>query len=325
LKVGTRVRVRALSEIVETLDASASLGGMPFMPEMARLAGQTFTVDAVVTRTCDTIGNSGTTRGMSNTVHLEGVRCDGAGHGGCQARCLIYWRTEWLEPADEETGRPDAPDHEGDCGAADLLSKATTTAESTPHEPVYRCQATEVVAASCFASPYDPDYWIRDIKAGNATPREAVACAAVIGLNKMQRVTRKFPSWCRVHGGKPWPWYDATGERARYEPQGLEPGDLVRIRSREEIEATLDDNDKVRGLRFSAEMLPHCGKKARVLASLDRIINERTGRMLKLRDCYVLEGIWCEGTYRLMCRRKIYSYWRETWLERLTDSLASAP
>ena len=33
---------------------------------------------------------------MRNAVHLEGLRCDGQAHGGCQAGCLLYWKEAWL-------------------------------------------------------------------------------------------------------------------------------------------------------------------------------------------------------------------------------------
>jgi hypothetical protein len=28
---------------------------------------------------------------MYRTVHLEQTRCDGSGHDGCQAGCLLFW------------------------------------------------------------------------------------------------------------------------------------------------------------------------------------------------------------------------------------------
>jgi hypothetical protein len=96
------------------------------------------------------------------------------------------------------------------------------------------------------------------------------------------------------------------------------------VRSRAEIEATLDDNGALRGLRFGAEMLPYCGRRARVHALVDRIIDEKTGRMLRLRDCVILEDVWCQGTFRALCRRKIYTYWREAWLRRVESSKDAA-
>jgi hypothetical protein len=307
LKVGDVVRVKSRDEILATLDERASVRGMPFMPEMLAFAGQEMTVDAVVNRTCDTINDTGTTRGMSGTVHLSGSRCDGSAHGGCQARCLLYWREEWLTTDDrqEEAAAVEA--------VPEVLEAATRTDAPGDDDPTYRCQATEVLEASCFASPYQPQYWIHDIRSGNARLTDALMDVSVVGFNKVQS---KLPQRLKIHQGASWPWYDPTGEKARYEPLNLQPGDLVEVRSLGEIEATLDARGTVRGLRFSAEMMPYCGKRARVLAVLDKIIDEETGRMIPLRDCIVLEDVWCEGKYRLLCRRKIYLYWRETWLKR---------
>jgi hypothetical protein len=312
-RVGDRVRVRSREDILATLDGNGRVDGLPFMPEMLAFAGRELTVDAIVHRTCDTVktsGTSGTTRGMDGVVHLRGVRCDGSAHGGCQARCLIYWKQDWL------TGAGASPD--GEPGEVPQQIEAATRGPGhTDADPVYSCQATEVLRASCFVSPYDPRVWAADVKSRNASPWQALVGLAVVAFNKWQSLSWRLPRRLRIHRGESWPWYRPTGERRRDAPLDLQPGELVEVRSKEEIEATLDDKDAVRGLRFGAEMLPYCGTRARVLDRVERIIDEKTGRMLKLRDCILLEDVWCEGTFRLLCRRKIYTYWRETWLRRV--------
>lgn len=324
LHVGQWVRVRSREDILATLDSSGRLDGLPFMPEMLAFAGQTFRVDAVTHRTCDTVkttGTSGTTRRMKDAVHLQGVRCDGSAHGGCQARCLIYWKDAWLEPARED--HPDGPTSTAPEPAEDVppvLVAATHGFGHRPDSPVYSCQATELLRATTFVSARDPRMWIKDVRSGNARFSTAVASIAVHLFNKWQSFSRRVPRWLRVNGGRKWPSFTPTGERRRYPPLDLQPGEIVEVRSREEIEATLDDKHAVRGLRFSGEMLPYCGKRARVLARVDRIIDEKTGRMLKLRDCVILEDVWCQGTFRALCRRKIYTYWRECWLKRVTET-----
>ena len=45
---------------------------------------------------------------MTNAVHLEGLRCDGAGHDGCQAGCLLFWKESWLKRVDQ-AGYPRNP------------------------------------------------------------------------------------------------------------------------------------------------------------------------------------------------------------------------
>jgi hypothetical protein len=320
LRVGDRVRVRSRKEILATLDPDGRVDGLPFMPEMLAFAGQTLPVDAVTHRTCDTVktsGSSGTTRRMERAVHLEGVRCDGSAHGGCQAGCLIFWKQDWLEAAPEDapaTPAPATPLADQDVPAS--LAATTHGPGHTDDDPVYACQATEMLRATSFVSPRQPGLWVKDVRSGNAGTGTALASLAVLAFNRWQGLSGRLPRALRIRGGRSWPWYVPSGERRRHPPLDLQPGELVEVRSQAEIEATLDDKGALRGLRFGAEMLPYCGRRARVLARVERIIDEKTGRMLRLRDCIILEDVWCQGTFRALCRRKIYTYWREAWLRR---------
>ena len=83
-----------------------------------------------------------------------------------------------------------------------------------------------------------------------------------------------------------------------------------------------------RGLYFDAEMVPYCGRTFRVLKRVKRILNEKTGRMTEFKNpCIILEGVVCESRYsqcRLFCPRSIYSYWREIWLERVSEAQVGA-
>ena len=95
------------------------------------------------------------------------------------------------------------------------------------------------------------------------------------------------------------------------------------VKSKEEIEATLNRGQKNRGLLFDIEMLPYCGRRMRLLQKVDQIIDEKRGVMLKLpNDCWVIEGAVCNGLQsrnRLFCTRQIYAFWREIWLRRAED------
>lgn len=321
LHVGDWVRVKTRDEIMATLDAAGRVDGLPFMPEMLAFAGRSFPVDAVTHRTCDTVktsGTSGTTRLMERAVHLRGLRCDGSAHGGCQAQCLLFWKEDWLEAA--PAGTSDRDRGLGDSPPADVpavLEAATRGDGDTADSPVYSCQATELLEATRFVSARDPRMWVNDIRSRNATLRTAIASLAVLVFNKWQGASTRMPRWLRIRAGLSWPWFGPTGERRSHPTLDLQPGELVEVRSQEEIEATLNDEGALRGLRFSAEMLPYCGRRARVASRVDRIIDEKSGRMLKLRDCIILEDVWCQGTFRALCRRKIYTYWREAWLRRV--------
>src|SRR5438105_7089844 len=97
LRAGDWVEVRSAAEILATLDKRGRLDALPFMPEMLQYCGKRFRVIKTAHKTCDTIGTY-KGRSMVNAVHLEGLRCDGEAHGGCQARCLLFWKEQWLKP-----------------------------------------------------------------------------------------------------------------------------------------------------------------------------------------------------------------------------------
>jgi hypothetical protein len=100
----------------------------------------------------------------------------------------------------------------------------------------------------------------------------------------------------------------------------LQPGELVRVKSRDAIVATLDKGRLNRGLGFEEEMARYCGQVARVAARVERCIDERTGRMLQMKNpCIVLDGVVCAGVYKANCPRAFVPFWREIWLERVTE------
>ena len=115
-----------------------------------------------------------------------------------------------------------------------------------------------------------------------------------------------------------FPFIDGKLEKTPDGTLDLQPGELVRVKSKEEIISTLDGNNSNRGLSFDPEMLWYCGREARVLRRVERIVDERTGKLLRLkRPCIVLEGVTCRGDYHRCCPRADYPYWREIWLERV--------
>ncbi len=101
LKAGEWVEVRSQEEILATLDEKGWLEGLPFMPEMLQYCGQKLRVYKRADKTCDTVV-PWSIRRMENAVHLE-TRCDGSGHGGCEAGCLIFWKEAWLKRAEKNT------------------------------------------------------------------------------------------------------------------------------------------------------------------------------------------------------------------------------
>lgn len=320
LRVGDRVRVRSREEILATLDADGRLDGLPFMPEALAFAGTELPVYKSAHKTCDTINKGGAMREMPPSVHLTGARCDGSAHGGCQAGCMLFWREEWLERLD---GTP-LNDHvasrpEGVEVTEETLHADTVAGTDENGEPIYRCSATELVRASKPLSPWQFSQYAQDIRTGNASRWQITKAFLIILLNKYQRLSQKLPKFLRIAEGRFYPFYKGTGPSQATPPLNLQPGDLVEVKSKEEIMATLGPNNRNRGLWFDGEMLPYVGRRGRVHGRLDHIVDEVSGRMLKLRDCVVIEEINCMGCYHRFCPRSDYIYWREAWLRRVPE------
>jgi hypothetical protein len=332
LRVGEIVEVRSEEEILATLDSNGTLDELPFMPEMLQFCGKRFRVYKSALKLCDTICWTSMHR-MDNAVHLENLRCDGQSHGGCQATCLIYWKEAWLrrvrdDPADG-AAMPATGVVREDLGRSctrDTLMAATrvhapingTTGEDGPER--FSCQATQLMRAAPERLPWwNLGQYARDVRVGNVSVLNTLRSLAIEVFNKFQAANRRFfPRVLLIRGAQRYPFLRGELSRTPKEVLSLQPGELVEVKSKEEILATLDKNNKNRGLSFDVEMLHYCGRRARVLRRVDRVIDEKTGRMIHIKgDCIILENFTCTGHYYHYCPRGTYPYWREIWLKRV--------
>lgn len=319
LRPGDVVQVRSAAEILATLDEKASLDAMPFMPEMIQHVGKMFTVSRRVEKICNNVDDSCTpSRRMESTVHLDDLRCDGSAHDGCQLGCRLYWNEEWLVPVDG--GDEHAPD---DPEATARLERLAWSAARAKREldgervETYRCQATEAVAASTSLNKYDPRQFVREVRAGNVPVTHLVVAI-------LKNVWTKFLRVLRLRAMLPVSLPDR--DTSPKVPQvGLQPGELVQIRSKEEIATTLNRKGRNRGLSFAPEMVRYCGGKYRVRDRVKRLINEKTGQMIEIEsDCLILDGVACPGEdgifAYLFCPRGTFPFWREGWLDRVAPT-----
>jgi hypothetical protein len=257
LRKGDFVRIRSAEEILSTLDSDGTVDGLLFMPEMLQYAGHEVRIQSSAHKTCD---GQAELRKMDNTVHLEGLRCDGSAHGGCQAGCQLFWREEWLRPASEP--QPAASTTTNETAMAKLMPKTHRTNDSG--ESVYRCQATDVRRASRPLPQYDPRQYVRDLTSGNVTFRGFLVGLAVYVFKKYQLITQRvLPRRLRIRDGKPYPFYQGTGTGVRTPIVDVAPGQLVEIRNKDEIMPTLSPENRNRKLTFDSEMIPYCGTRAR--------------------------------------------------------------
>jgi hypothetical protein len=313
LRAGDVVEVRSEEEILATLDTDARLGSLPFMPEMLRFCGQQFRVYKRADKTCDTIEDTGNRR-MQDSIHLEGLRCDGSGHGGCQAGCLLFWKEAWLKPVQGESTIP-APVSADQASLADI-DRATRAHDDGER---YSCQATELYHATSPLRWWDPRQYLRDVRSGNIDMLRALRGLLLILFNKFQGANQRYlPRFTLVHRGIKYPFIEGKLRKTPMHQLDLRPGDVVEVKSKDEILATLDVDKRNRGLSFDREMLRYCGRRGRVRTRVERLIDEKSGRMINLKsDCIILEGMYCHADYHQFCPRATYHYWREIWLRRV--------
>ena len=321
LRVGDVVEVRSEAEILTTLDADGGLDGLPFMPEMLASCGTQFTVENRADTTCFWSG----LRDMDAAVHLAGVRCDGSAHGGCQANCLIFWKEEWLRPVgDARNDRPATREPVRRDGAArDDLERATHQPGSPTDGPneLWSCQNTQLREASKRIPAWDLRHFVRDVRNGTVSAGTVLRYLLPYLVEKFQGSCRaKLPRRLLIARGEVIPAVHGWLTKTPVKRLDLQPGEQVRVRSRQEIRQTLDRDARNRGLTFETEMTPYCGRSMQVARRVTQIIDEWTGRMVNLTaDCIVLEGAVCKGLYHGMCTRRTDAYWREIWLEREAD------
>ena len=102
---------------------------------------------------------------------------------------------------------------------------------------------------------------------------------------------------------------------------GLQPGDIVEVKSLKEMQTTLDTLGRNRGLICDIELKIYCGKRYRVLSRLDRMISESTGQMRGMEATIILEGIPCQCAWTVGgCPRSDFTYFREIWLRKVGSS-----
>jgi hypothetical protein len=107
------------------------------------------------------------------------------------------------------------------------------------------------------------------------------------------------------------------------ESLGLRPGEVVEVKSAEEIRGTLDEADMCRGLLFMTEMWKYCGTRHAVLKPVRTIMVETTGELREgVHDTVLLAGSNCDGSAHGDCDVFCYHLWRESWLRRLPPESA---
>ncbi len=346
MRAGDWVEVKGKNEILATLDRNGRLEGLPFMPEMFEHCGRRFRIAKRAHKTCDP-PNGIKGRRMASTVHLD-LRCDGRAHGGCQAGCLLFWKEAWLlevpdggppAPVGPDRGSGSRPEGMG-CSERDVWDSTRVRDDEQPgSEPRYVCQSTNLAEATQPLRWWDVRQYIEDYRSGNARAGQLLGALlfsvystlvdAGIGLGAALRWL--YDRLQALRGGSRYPSRPGripVGMPTPAAKLDLRPGERVRVKRYPEILETLNTTWHNRGMYFDAEAVVFCGETHEVLRRVDRIIDERTGRMLHFKsDAIILKDVVCQARYarcRKLCPRAIYPYWREIWLERVSEPSAPA-
>jgi hypothetical protein len=201
-------------------------------------------------------------------------------------------------------------------------------------EAIFTCQATELLDFTRPLPWWDFRQYLEDYTSGNVTIGRLLSGFVYGTFSTLKNSGLKI--------GLPLRWlYDLAASifgfpryprRPGLVPDGqatptltlnLQPGELVRIKSYEEILATLNADCSNRGLYFDAELVPYCGKVFRVKSVVNTFLDEKTRKLRTIKNrCIILEGVFCQSRYshcRMLCPRSILSWWREIWLERVPE------
>lgn len=321
---GSVVEVKSAKEILATLDDQGTTGNLPFMPEMLEMVGQQFRVFRRVEHFSfdgdETCGDESSVRAFAenDVVVLENCRCSGLAHGGCKRGCSIFWREAWLKPVECGSAMKNSPqidlakNENGSEEFQDQLQSRQMLEDrladpGNEDSAKYFCQSSQLLIAThpvSFAERVRR--CIRNVFTGNYGPIEML---------------RNIVVWVYVRGREKLfgPFPVGTLKQTPAETLNFQVGELVQVKSLDEIKQTLDRRGFNRGLHFAPEMIPYCGKTLRVLARADRMIAEGIGTMRSMKNTVILEDSVCDSATWAFgaCPRQDYIYWREIWLKRV--------
>lgn len=259
LRAGDWVEVRSKDEILATLDKKGRLRELPFMPQMFEYCGKRFRVFKRAHKTCDTV-NPVQGRRVPGGIHLD-IRCDGMAYGGCQAACLIFWKEAWLKPLDESgsSREPSLRESYQDqvvvghgCTEQDVFR---ATSVRSGDETKYTCQATQLPRFTMPLVWYDVRQYLEDYRSGNVSLRRILVGFIYVSYfygslayrGRLGGPARWFYDWFQSFwGGVPFPRRHGSVPAGQITPTAtlnLQSGELVRIKSYNEILATLDRAD----------------------------------------------------------------------------------
>jgi len=293
LRPGEIIEVKTKDEIFSTLDDHFAYEGLTFTREMLKYCGMRFKVLKRVNKLL-VEGIPTGLRQINDAVILEGVTCSGEHHGGCRKSCPLIWKEAWLKRVHSEN-------------KTNLQSSRSGTNHFVRKMP--SCQEISLIKATSPIKLWNFRHYIWEISSEE--------CQGISSLRKIIELL-KFRIDLHIRPSK----YSMKGKRKTtpVEVLNLKPGEIVEVKSKEEILKTLDFKGRNRGLQFMPEMLKYCGKRFKVLKRVDKMVVSVSGQMRLIPNTVILEGAYCDGKAHGGCQRTCFCLWREIWLRRVNEN-----
>src|ERR1700756_4113232 len=103
-------------------------------------------------------------------------------------------------------------------------------------------------------------------------------------------------------------------------------GEMVEVRSKAEIIATLDERGRLDSLPFMPEMFQYCGQRFPVYKRAHKTCDTVSGnyRSLTLEDGVHLD-LRCDGSAHGGCQAACLLFWKEAWLKPVAAASSASP
>jgi hypothetical protein len=288
-KCGDVVRVLPREKIMETVNPPSDLEGSLVSSQLWDHCGRKLVISKVVTHF---FRSDRMFKCLPTLYMLEGAVCGGevaSFHSHCDRNCSLLWSGKWLKKEDYELGGSSAKregKNPGLAGKRDDLSEA------------YRvCQLSHL---HMFARTSHLDDILERVRRLPGYTKRSVRAL----------ISRLVPQTAKPA---------ETVNQVKSGDVCIAPGQLVKVKSRHQIESLLDESGKYKGCTFQPEMYDYCGKSCQVLKQVDYFYDEVKQKLCKCKDLFILEGAYCTGRkrfYKDRCNLNCYPFWHKDWLER---------
>jgi hypothetical protein len=279
--VGDLVAVLPKGEISKTVDSTNARDGLRFTDQMVGYCGSKYKVLEVVS----SFYLEEKRRPYYPTLPmyiLEGVMCNGKGDSfsvSCDRGCYLLWHERWLDTGD--------PLKQKRIDGIDFLKKQVP------------CQLQ----------------YLNDIKTKDDWFKYTLwrlqrylrrLIASTVHISRLGKVKSFLLRQLKLGDND-------KGDIGAIFIDQFEVGEVVKVRSRDEINKILNSPDS-KG-RFLNNMYYDCGKELIVQVKVDYYFDEVKRKICKLEDTYLLQGSHCYGKGS-QCDRRCFNFWHASWLKK---------